>query len=169
MKRREFIGLLGGAATASIARPLAVRAQQPALPVIGFMNGGSPEAQAGLLAAFRQGLRETGYIEDQNVKIEYRWAESRYDRLLGMAADLGRVLINPLSVSAAQSMSASLRKRPLPIKMRSVALCQKGTRCRCGPEWFSADVVDPMVGILCAIVVCRQRAKVTTPSPRRAA
>ena len=83
MRRREFIGLIGGAA----AWPAAARAQLPALPVIGYVDGWSPEGFDPYLAAFRQGLSETGYVAGKRVTIEYRWAQGEYDRLPTLVAD----------------------------------------------------------------------------------
>jgi putative ABC transport system substrate-binding protein len=117
MKRREFMAALGGAATVPMLGPRAARAQQPVMPVVGYLYSGSPEPTAHLVTAFRKGLSETGYVEGRNVAIEFRWAHNDSSRLPELAAELVRrrvaVIATPGSVAAGLAAKAATTTIPI--------------------------------------------------------
>src|SRR5215472_7418413 len=155
MRRREFISLIGGAAA---AWPLAAHAQQPAMPVVGFIRDGSADGSARFVAAFRKGLNETGYIEGQNVTVEYHWLEGHYDRLPALMGDLVRREVAVIATPGAKpSLAAKAATASIPIvfgvgadaiRLGLVASLARPGGNVTGINFFSGEVIAKQLRLL---------------------
>jgi putative tryptophan/tyrosine transport system substrate-binding protein len=159
MKRREFIAGLGSAA----AWPVMALGQQSAMPVVAFLSSGSADALAGNVAEFRKGLGETGYVEGQNVTVEYHWLEGRYDRLPAVLADLVRrrvsVITTPANTAAAIAAKAATGTIPIvfsvaedPVKLGLVASLARPGGNATGINFFASETVAKRLGLLHELV-----------------
>src|SRR5215510_6968251 len=165
MRRREFLALLGGAGVTST---FAARAQQPATPVIGFLGTASPGPFAHLVAGFRKGLQETGFVEGYNVAIEFRWAESHYERVPALVADLVRrqvaVIVTVGGETSAAAAKAATATIPIvfnsagdPVKAGLVASLARPDGNATGVNILTTELAEKRLGLLHDIVPSASR------------